>query len=83
LLTLEQGKPLETMARPEVDQPISWIKQIASRRIPVEIVEENDEHFVELHHTPLGVVGAITPWNFPVLLALWKVAPALITGNQW
>jgi acyl-CoA reductase-like NAD-dependent aldehyde dehydrogenase len=81
LLTLEQGKPLETMARPEVDQPISWIRQIASRRIPVEIVEENDEHFVELHHTPLGVVGAITPWNFPVLLALWKVAPALITGN--
>lgn len=81
LLTLEQGKPLKTMAEPEVDQAISWIRQIAARRIPVEIVEENDNHIVELHHTPLGVVGAITPWNFPVLLALWKVAPALITGN--
>ncbi|WP_457977280.1 aldehyde dehydrogenase family protein [Ectopseudomonas composti] len=81
LLTLEQGKPLKTMAEPEVDQAISWIHQIAARRIPVEIVEENDSHIVELHHTPLGVVGAITPWNFPVLLALWKVAPALITGN--
>lgn len=81
LLTLEQGKPLTTMAEPEVDQAISWIRQIAARRIPVEIVEENDSHIVELHHTPLGVVGAITPWNFPVLLALWKVAPALITGN--
>lgn len=81
LLTLEQGKPLKTMAEPEVDQAISWIRQIAARRIPVEIVEENDSHFVELHHAPLGVVGAITPWNFPVLLALWKVAPALITGN--
>lgn len=81
LLTLEQGKPLKTMAEPEVDQAISWIRQIAARRIPVEIVEENDSHIVELHHTPLGVVGAITPWNFPVLLALWKVAPALITGN--
>ena len=81
LLTLEQGKPLTTMAEPEVDQAISWIRQIAARRIPVEIVEENDNHIVELHHTPLGVVGAITPWNFPVLLALWKVAPALITGN--
>ena len=81
LLTLEQGKPLKTMAEPEVDQSISWIRQIAARRIPVEIVEENDSHIVELHHTPLGVVGAITPWNFPVLLALWKVAPALLTGN--
>ncbi|WP_043696731.1 aldehyde dehydrogenase family protein [Luteibacter sp. 9133] len=81
LLTLEQGKPLKTMAEPEVDQSISWIRQIAARRIPVEIVEETDDHIVELHHTPLGVVGAITPWNFPVLLALWKVAPALITGN--
>ncbi|MGE7990024.1 aldehyde dehydrogenase family protein [Pseudomonas sp. NPDC089554] len=81
LLTLEQGKPLKTMAEPEVDQAISWIRQIATRRIPVEIVEDNDSHVVELHHTPLGVIGAITPWNFPVLLALWKVAPALITGN--
>jgi acyl-CoA reductase-like NAD-dependent aldehyde dehydrogenase len=81
LLVLEQGKPLKTMAEPEVDQAIAWIRQIAARRIPVEIVEETDSHVVELHHTPLGVIGAITPWNFPVLLALWKVAPALITGN--
>jgi acyl-CoA reductase-like NAD-dependent aldehyde dehydrogenase len=81
LLTQEQGKPLKTMAEPEVDQSISWIRQIAARRIPVEIVEETSDHVVELHHTPLGVIGAITPWNFPVLLALWKVAPALITGN--
>ncbi|KVK79853.1 aldehyde dehydrogenase [Burkholderia cepacia] len=81
LLTQEQGKPLRTMAEPEIDQSISWIRQIAARRIPVEIVEETDDHIVELHHTPLGVIGAITPWNFPVLLALWKVAPALITGN--
>jgi acyl-CoA reductase-like NAD-dependent aldehyde dehydrogenase len=83
LLTLEQGKPLETMAAPEVDQAISYIRQIAARRIPVEIVEENDTHTVELHHVPLGVVGGITPWNFPVLLSLWKVAPALITGNTF
>jgi acyl-CoA reductase-like NAD-dependent aldehyde dehydrogenase len=81
LLVLEQGKPLKTMAEPEVDQAISWIRQIATRRLPVEIVEETEQHVVELHHTPLGVVGAITPWNFPVLLALWKVAPALIVGN--
>jgi acyl-CoA reductase-like NAD-dependent aldehyde dehydrogenase len=81
LLVLEQGKPALTMAAPEIDQSIAWIRQIASRRIPVEIVEETSDHVVELHHTPLGVVGAITPWNFPVLLSLWKVAPALIAGN--
>ncbi|MBB3104408.1 aldehyde dehydrogenase family protein [Azomonas macrocytogenes] len=83
LLTLEQGKPLETMAAPEVDQAISYIRQIAARRIAVEIVEETNSHIVELHHVPLGVVGGITPWNFPVLLSLWKVAPALITGNTF
>lgn len=83
LLTLEQGKPLETMAAPEVDQAIRYIREIATRRLPVEIVEENDTHVVELHHVPLGVVGGITPWNFPVLLSLWKIAPALITGNTF
>ena len=81
LLVKEQGKPLATGAEPEVDQSISYIRQIAARRIPIEVVEETDTHVVELHHTPLGVVGAIAPWNFPVLLTLWKVAPALITGN--
>jgi len=81
LLTTEQGKPFTTEAKAEIDQTIRYIREIAARRIPVEIVEENDSHIVELHHTPLGVVGAITPWNFPVLLTLWKVAPALITGN--
>ena len=47
------------MAAPEVDQAISYIRQIAVRRIPVEIVEENDVHVVELHHVPLGVVGGM------------------------
>lgn len=69
LLTLEQGKPLKTMAEPEVDQSISWIRQIAARRTPVAIVEA-DNHVVELYHTPLGVVGAITPWN------CWLAGPA-------
>lgn len=81
LLTMEQGKPFATEASAEIDQTIKYIREIAERRIPVEVVEENESHIVELHHTPLGVVGAITPWNFPVLLTLWKVAPALITGN--
>lgn len=81
LLTLEQGKPLHTMASAEVDAAIFWVREVAKRQIPVEIVEDTDAHTVEIRHTPLGVVGAITPWNFPVLLGLWKVAPCLVTGN--
>jgi acyl-CoA reductase-like NAD-dependent aldehyde dehydrogenase len=81
LLTLEQGKPLHTMATGEVEAAIYWVREVAKRDIPVEVLEDTDEHVVEVRHTPLGVVGAITPWNFPVLLGLWKVAPCLITGN--
>jgi len=81
LLTLEQGKPRHSMATGEVDAAIYWVREVAKRELPVEIIEDTAEHTVEVDHTPLGVVGAITPWNFPVLLGLWKVAPCLITGN--
>lgn len=81
LLTLEQGKPLHSQASGEVDAAIYWVREVGKRRIDVEEIEDTDEHIVEVHHTPLGVVGAITPWNFPVLLSLWKIAPCLVTGN--
>lgn len=81
LLTLEQGKPRHSMASSEVDAAIFWVREVAKRTLPVETLEDTDQHTVEVHHTPLGVVGAITPWNFPVLLGLWKVAPCLVTGN--
>jgi len=81
LLTLEQGKPRHSMATSEVEATIYWVREVGKRQVPVEVIEDTPEHVVEVHHTPLGVVGAITPWNFPVLLGLWKVAPALITGN--
>uniref|UniRef100_UPI0035CC319B aldehyde dehydrogenase family protein n=1 Tax=uncultured Sphingomonas sp. TaxID=158754 RepID=UPI0035CC319B len=81
LLTLEQGKPRHSMAKGEVEAAIFWVREVAKRRLPVETIEDTDDHVVEVHHTPLGVVGAITPWNFPVLLGLWKVAPCLVTGN--
>lgn len=81
LLTLEQGKPRHSMATGEVEGAIFWVREVAKRRLAVETIEDTDDHVVEVHHTPLGVVGAITPWNFPVLLGLWKVAPCLLTGN--
>jgi acyl-CoA reductase-like NAD-dependent aldehyde dehydrogenase len=86
LLTTEQGKPLKTPSgrvggEVETDAAIYWVREVGKRALPVEVIEDTDEHRVEVHHTPLGVVGAILPWNFPVLLGLWKVAPCLITGN--
>lgn len=81
LLTLEQGKPLATMATDEVAAAIHWVREVARRDVAPEVLEDTADHIVEVHHTPLGVVGAITPWNFPVLLGLWKVAPCLIAGN--
>jgi acyl-CoA reductase-like NAD-dependent aldehyde dehydrogenase len=81
LLTLEQGKPRHTMATEEVESAIYWVRETAKREIAVETMEDTDTHRVEVHRTPLGVVGAIIPWNFPVFLALWKVAPCLLTGN--
>ncbi|CAO4140652.1 Aldehyde Dehydrogenase [Methylorubrum thiocyanatum] len=81
LLTLEQGKPRHSMAKGEVEAAIYWVREVAKRRLPREIIEETEQHVVETRSTPLGVVAAITPWNFPVLLGLWKIAPCLITGN--
>jgi len=49
--------------------------------LPREIPEETEQHYVERTYTPLGVAGLIVPWNFPVTLAIWKIAPALLTGN--
>jgi acyl-CoA reductase-like NAD-dependent aldehyde dehydrogenase len=86
LLTTEQGKPLKTPSgrvggEVETDAAIYWVREVGKRQLRNEILEDTDDHWVEVHHTPLGVVGAILPWNFPVLLGLWKVAPCLITGN--
>lgn len=45
------------------------------------VLQDNNESRVELHRKPLGVVGSITPWNFPVMIAIWHMMPALQTGN--
>ena len=81
LLTTEQGKPRHSMATTEVEASIYWVREVAKRRLEDEIIEDTPDHVVTVAHTPLGVVGAITPWNFPILLGLWKIAPCLITGN--
>ncbi|MCP5042156.1 MAG: aldehyde dehydrogenase family protein [bacterium] len=79
-LVLEQGKSLAN-AQFEVGGTAMWLRATAATDLPSEVLSEDDNARVELHHRPLGVVGAITPWNFPLLLSIWKVGPALVTGN--
>ena len=80
LLTREQGKP-RAGAEWEILGSAAWCAEIAKQSLPDEAVEETDDRRVITRFSPLGVVGGITPWNFPVLLAIWKIAPALLTGN--
>lgn len=80
LLTAEQGKP-RPMAEWEVYGSIAWFREIAKQELPEEVLEDTPERKVISRYTPLGVVGAIVPWNFPILLAVWKIAPALVSGN--
>lgn len=79
-LTQEQGKPLKK-AGEEVIGASVWFKYTAGLEIPVEVVQDDEKVRAEIHRKPLGVVAAITPWNYPLLLAVWKIAPALLAGN--
>ncbi|MCP8686475.1 aldehyde dehydrogenase family protein [Marinobacterium sedimentorum] len=80
IITLEQGKPL-ALARFEVGGAVAWTRYTASLGVPVEVIEDSDVRLAELHRKPLGVVGSITPWNWPLMIAVWHVMPALRTGN--
>jgi len=80
LLTEEQGKPL-AQACHEIGGAIAALRYFAGLRIEEEILFRSSDEKVVRHRTPLGVVVAIAPWNFPVLLMVMKLAPALMAGN--
>src|SRR6202140_3159659 len=80
LLTQEQGKPL-ALAAHEVGGSVAMIRAFAAMDLPVKILRENDSERIVQQYAPLGVVAAITPWNFPLILLMIKVAPALLAGN--
>ncbi|MCA0850265.1 aldehyde dehydrogenase family protein [Salipiger thiooxidans] len=82
LITKEQGKPLNGLgSRWEIGGAQAWAGFTATLSLPVKTLQDNNEGRVELHRKPLGVVGSITPWNFPVMIAIWHIVPALRTGN--
>ena len=82
ILTAEQGKPLNGLgSRWEIGGAVAWTRYTASLSLPVKVLQDNDDGRVELHRKPIGVVGSITPWNFPVIIAIWHIVPAVLSGN--
>ena len=85
LLTLEVGKPLGGMngvgSGMEVGGAIAWMRYTTELDLPVDLIQDNEQARVEVHRKPLGVVASITPWNWPLMIAVWHIVPALRTGN--
>lgn len=80
LLTLEQGKPL-SFANIELDLTVNWCRETAKLNLESEVVEETDAYVAEKIYEPVGVVAGIVPWNFPILLSMFKAPAALLAGN--
>ena len=80
LLVKEQGKPL-SLANTELTMSLLWLRTFATMEVKDELIDENDERRIVQTFPPIGVCCGIVPWNWPVLLGVGKVGPALITGN--
>lgn len=82
LLTREQGKPLNgPNARFEIGGASAWLRTAAATVLETEVVVDDESGHAEITYRPIGVVGAIGPWNWPVMIAVWQFAPALRMGN--
>lgn len=82
LLSREQGKPLNgPNARFEVGACAGWLQATAATPLEPEVVIDDGTEYAELHYRPLGVVGAIGPWNWPMMISIWQIAPSLRMGN--
>ena len=82
LLSREQGKPLNgPNARFEVGGCVAWMRAAAGTPVPVEVLVDDESGYAEMHYRPIGVVGAISPWNWPMMISIWQIAPSLRMGN--
>ena len=81
--TWENGKPVRETLAADIPLAIDHFRYFAGAiRAQEGSIGELDDDTVAYHfHEPLGVVGQIIPWNFPILMAVWKLAPALAAGN--
>ncbi|MCC6924882.1 aldehyde dehydrogenase family protein [Novosphingobium sp.] len=80
LLTQEQGKPLAESTA-EIAYTAAFLRYLASLDLENKLIEDNETRRVEMRRKPLGVVGCIIPWNFPVLIVAFKAPVALLAGN--
>jgi acyl-CoA reductase-like NAD-dependent aldehyde dehydrogenase len=84
LETLDMGKPIGDASRIDIPAVVNCIRWYAEAvdKVYDEIAPTGDDAVAMLVREPLGVVGAVVPWNFPLLMAAWKMGPALATGNS-
>lgn len=80
ILTAEQGKTLND-ATMEIGGAAYWLRETAKLTLPETVNDDSSEHRSVTKHVPLGIVGAIAPWNYPIGLSAFKLASALLTGN--
>ena len=80
--TVDNGKPIRETLNADIPLAIDHFRYFAGCLRARKAIEPIDENTVAYHfHEPLGVVGPIIPWNFPILMAAWKLAPAIAAGN--
>jgi acyl-CoA reductase-like NAD-dependent aldehyde dehydrogenase len=81
--SLDMGKPVMDMVNIDIPEVLKTIRYFAECIDKMDgAVTTTDASALHLiTHEPLGVIGAITPWNYPMLMAVWKLAPALAAGN--
>jgi len=82
LLTMEQGKPLNGAgSRFELGGAAAWAGYTGTLSLHDKVIQDDDTAKVVQRRKPIGVVGSITPWNWPLLIAIWHIVPAIRTGN--
>lgn len=84
LETLDMGKPISASLSVDVNSAansLRWFGE-AIDKVYDEIAPTADNTLAMITREPMGVVGAIVPWNYPILMACWKIAPALASGNS-
>ena len=84
LETLDVGKPISVSAGGDIPgaiQAIQWYAEAADK-VSDEIAPYRPDSVSLITREPIGVVAAVVPWNYPLLMASWKLGPALATGNS-
>ncbi|ABD26132.1 aldehyde dehydrogenase [Novosphingobium aromaticivorans DSM 12444] len=80
VLTMEQGKPLAE-ALGELAWTDGYLRHYATLELPDRVIQDDESGYIAVRHRPLGVVVGIIAWNFPLLVACWKIGPAVLAGN--